>query len=483
MSLDTYTYNQFTISLRGDISTPKSSIKKLNSVYVYHNDNLPMIEVNNQQGELIGLLIGTVIDYEHETILTQPFSIDLCEDINQSIEDSIYKLSGNFIFILDHYNYKRVYLDTNGNLSLVYDPELAIAGSTASSILPPEQLETRFNRELYNHLEVDKEGWFPSGLTAHKGINRLLCNHYLNLVNFQPVRHWPLSNFQETHSVETCANQVSTIIEKTTRALLKNGTAICALTAGNETRYILSSLKEIKNKVDYFTIDFNKSSCDIYTARKISKALDIKWSAIPAIYSSDTDKKIWRQQVSDCISGNNLYIHKTLDQISDYSYFIGGLGGEIGRAFLWKADDCKSAELSPQIILNRLGLSHKNRELMSATESWFNEVSKFDALTILDLAYIELRMSAWAFCQAYANPKKQIEINPMVCREAYTLMLNQPAQGKKKSAFIKKGIDINCPELSDIPINKYGDHRDFLQLLRKVNPSSIKKKIRKIVLS
>lgn len=452
---------------------------KINALYINHYERNDFIDVVNQSGEPIGLIIGYPIDFKNKKIISHTLTLDCEGDLDSAIEQDIYSLSGSFIFILDH-DEQRIYLDTNGSLSIVYDEKTGLIGSTASALLSDEEYSSRFNTELYSHLDVDKEGWFPAGLTAHRGIKRLLCNHYLDIKKSTPHRHWPISNFEPTCSAQDCSQGITEIIQHTIETISKYGNLICALTAGNETRYITSALFNKPVKADYFTIDFDKSSCDINAARKISDRLNLNWKSIPAIYSSSEEKEIWIKQVAHCISGNNLYIHKTLDNISDYDFFVGGLGGEIGRAFIWKDSDTNATILSAESIIKRLGLSPDNQELKSATEEWLKGVSQFDSLTILELAYIELRMSAWAFSQAYANPKKQIEVNPMICREAYSLMLSLKPEDKISGRFIKTGIKLNCPELSDIPINKFGDYRDLVHLLKKINLNNLKKKARKV---
>ncbi len=452
---------------------------KINDLYVSHYERNDLIQVVNSKGIQVGLILGFPIDYKNKKIISNRLIINTEGDLDAAIEQEIYALSGSFIFILDHHE-QRIYLDTNGSLSIVFDETTGQVGSTAAVLLSEQDYTERFNTELYDHLEVSKDGWFPSGLTAHKGIKRLLCNHYLDVKTRTSKRHWPTASFTERCSAKHCAAVISEIISNTVEVLCKQGTVVCALTAGNETRLIISALHNQPLNVDYFTIDFEKSSCDMNAAKRISERLDLNWQSIPAIYSSEAEKEIWLKQVSHCIFGNNLYIHKTLDEISDYDFFVGGLGGEIGRAFIWKNGDTNETELTTESILNRFGLSPDNNELRASTDLWMEQCAHFDTLTILELAYIELRMSAWAFSQSYANPKKQIEVNPLICREAYSLMLSLDPDDKRSGAFIKAGIAENCPEISDIPINKFGDYRDYLFTLKKLSMNNIKKKIRKV---
>ena len=98
--------------------------------------------------------------------------------------------------------------------------------------------------------------------------------------------------------------------------------------------------------------------------------------------------------------------------------------------------------------------------VVEATDAWLESVRPFNSLTQLDLAYLELRMSAWAFAQSYAQDAIVDHLHPLICRETYQLMLELPPDAKRQKRLIFDGVDQLWPELLEIPINRYGDARD-----------------------
>jgi len=119
-------------------------------------------------------------------------------DIAGFVERNIFKHSGSWFFVLDCEAGRRLYLDADGTLSAVWDPATGVAAATAAMLLDDRAYADRFETSLYRHLDVVGDGWFPAGLTAHRGIKRLLVNHYLDLDTATAHRHWPVQDIVPT---------------------------------------------------------------------------------------------------------------------------------------------------------------------------------------------------------------------------------------------------------------------------------------------
>lgn len=118
--------------------------------------------------------------------------------------------------------------------------------------------------------------------------------------------------------------------------------------------------------------------------------------------------------------------------------------------------------------------------VLAATEQWFASIEEFNPLLQLDLAYLELRMSAWAFAQCYAQDAIVPHIHPMIGRESFELMLGLSPEAKRDNSFILEGVRELWPELLDIPINEYGDYRDFLRVISvSTDPVKLVRSLRK----
>jgi hypothetical protein len=196
------------------------------------------------------------------------------------------------------------------------------------------------------------------------------------------------------------------------------------------------------------------------------------------VKASKTQIDLWERRTSHCISGTNKTMHPSVAPL-DGGIFVGGLGGEIGRGFLWlgskRSDDMDALE-----IIDRLKLP-RHPELVAAVEEWLRPLEHYDALVKLDLAYMELRMSCWGFADSYALPR-QLEVHPLVSRRIYCAMLALPADVRRNNGMTSLCIEREWPELLTVPINRYGDVRDRIVPLHRaiVNPRRAMRKIRQL---
>ncbi len=445
----------------------------------------PTIAVVDAEGVPVGTLVGTPIDLDAGTLVASPhrLSFRVAEggaSVANRIEDAIYAFSGSFLFVLDLPDFQRVYLDADGSLSLVYDPERQIAGSTAAMLLDAEAYAARFDHELYDYLAIRRDGWFPAGLTVHRGVRRLMCNHYLDFATFEAVRHWPLGRVKPSADPVAAVGAIMDETRCAVAALIAHGPAVATLTAGNETRMILAACRGLETHLEYVTVDGPETRLDVHRAMEIASACGLRHRRLPIRHASDEAAEEWHARAGHCVGGPNMRSHPSVAPLArDFRHMIGGLGGEIGRGFFWRATDNEGTEVTAQSIVARFGMPFHPR-VLAVVEDWLARVGETDPFLILDLAYLELRMSCWAFAQAYSSDAVT-QIHPLISRANYTAMLSLPPAWRRENRMVLNGIEQRWPELLRWPINRYGDYRDTLRALGRVarNPRLVVKKLRK----
>lgn len=440
-------------------------------------------DVVDATGRGIGLLLGTAIDHRAGQLVEDGLQLDLPDDPAQrdaAIEVGLYKLGGSWLCVLASGELQRLYLDADGTMSAVYDPVQEAAASTAGLLLNDEAYVQRFNAGLYASLDIPGEGWFPSGLTAHRGIHRLLCNHYLDLTTFEARRHWPAEPFSHAGNPGESALKVAEIVRKSAEALLKRGKVAVALTGGNETRFLLAAYRQVIDQLTFVTVSAPSTQRDVELARRLAKRFNLRHIILP-LREADAEQQLsWHYATGHCVTGPNMVSHPTIEPLlGQFDWFLGGLGGEIGRAFFWREQDTPESIMGAQELAPRFGMP-LNGDVVDATERWMESVAGSDALTKLDLGYLELRMSAWSAAQTYAQSFIDHE-HPLINRDVYALMLNLPPEAKRGNVLIKSAIEQLWPELAEIPINRYGDYRDSLEvLLKAADHKLVAKKLRKL---
>ncbi len=453
---------QFVVSLEAGTHLRGWEEFQLGSLYLSLAPYTNSIAVLDSGGQRIGFLLGTPIDLEQRRVIVDdyviPAKLDKKEDVDAFVETHIYRLTGSFLFILSTAATNRIYLDANGTISLVYDPQARVAGATAAALLTGDQYKQRFRAKLYKGLDVENAGWFTGDLTAHIGISRLLCNHYLDLDTWTSKRHWPNSPIAlSPDPTSTCA-RIFERVRQTIEVVARAGKTSVALTAGSDSRLLLSCSRDLVRDVSFVTVEAPNADIDINCARRLAIKFSLPHQFLSYREATPAEADLWRLRTGHCVGGNNIKMHPSVRPLEG-RFFVGGLGGEVGRGFLWlnaKSDTV----VDTSGLVSRLKLPQVE-EVLQSVENWIAPISHYDAFMKLDLAYIELRMSSWGFCDSYVKPRQR-ELHPMISRANYADMLSLPPEVRRKGDIYFRQIERSWKEISEIPINKYGDYRDVL---------------------
>lgn len=451
----------------------------LGSATLFHDDLKPIpVEA---AGALVGWLFGTPISIAAGRLVEGIYLVaEPLRTIDGWIESEIYqKLTGSFFFVLDHEGMLRLYLDAAGSLSAVYEPERRQVGATAEILLGSDY-DARLIRRYSDDFEVGSDGWVSGDLTAHVGVKRLLANHYLDLERFEAVRHWPTGPLPKTLSLDEAARALTAAATPVVAAATAAPPAFFALTGGYDTRLVLSFAREQAKALEFMTIAAPGTERDIFLARQLSARFGLKHRVVPYARATAEQQEAWDRRVGHVVTGANRHMHPSIWALGRVLQ-IGGVGGEVGRGFLW-LDATAETPLEPNMIIDRLKLA-RNIDLQTAVAAWLKslppELNTFD---ILDLAFIELRNSSWAFGQAYSNPIT-VKLNPLNSRPAYEAMLRSPPEARRGNVLFRRVIELNWPELLAVPINRYGNYRDRLEkvMLGLRRPDKALRKARQIV--
>lgn len=443
--------------------------------------DVPVAEVRDGSGAIVGALIGTPIDIDSGTLpgtLTIDTTIDRA-NVDDWVERHIYRLAGSFLLVLDAAGCRRIYLDADGSKSLVYDPSAKVAGATAMALLDKAEYWRRLQTRLHRRLEVDQTGWFPAGLTAHAGISRLLCNHYLDLDTWEQHRHWPVAPIAETTNASAAFDDMLGRIRQMVSVLRIQGPVKVALTAGMDSRFVLSGLRTIAGNLDFVTVAAPRAGLDVASAQALSRKFALRHDVLPYRRASPAQAQGWQIRAGHCVTGANMTMHPSVEPLAGQC-FLGGLGGEVGRGFLWLGAT-QATMVDARSIVARLKLPPEP-EVVAAVARWLEPIAHLETLLKLDLAYLELRMGSWAFADAYANPVQK-ELHPMISRANFCAMLSVPPELRRNGAVFQDAIARAWPEILELPINRYGNWRDTAKRVTDAvsSPSRVARKLRQIV--
>lgn len=445
---------------------------------------LPVTELHDRIGRPIGFVLGDPVDLDGARYMRQAIRLDARspEDVDAAFDRLYERLGGAFLIVLDGFGLQHIYLDAGGQMSLVFDPQTRIAAATTGLLLDDRSYAERFDRKLYSHLGIiRRDGWFPAGLTAHAGIVRLLANHRLDLATMQISRHWPRDQVAASDAPHEAVAEACRAARAIIDVARNDGPVVLGLTAGSDTRMLLAICRDIARDLSFATLDQHESSLDVASAKQLAHRFGLEHRTLPLVRANGDEAWEWHALTGHCVGGVNMWTHPSAKPLAGTGALAGGLGGEIGRGFYWRKTDTEGTDIGPETLTSRLGLPPHPRVAQAVAE-WHRSVARFGPFQQLDLAYLELRISSWACTQAYVMPQVHY-INPLISRRAVTSMMSLPVHWRHSQLMVLSVIEQSWPELLELPINRYGDFRDTLSLVRRAirQPHLVLKKARQML--
>ena len=336
---------------------------------------------------------------------------------------------------------------------------------------------------MFSRLGVDGEGWFPAGLTAHRGLHRLLPNHYLDLTTLEVRRFWPVKAIGTDPDPEAIVSEIIEVVQAQIEALTHAPKKLgVALTGGHETRMLLACARPYLDKIDMVTVvGGDRHEIDSALSRRIATDLGLSHITLRRQAATDEQRDLFVRRGGHCNADSNSHYHPSIWPIAETHNLVGGVGGEVARAFYWRRDDQAGTHLSASALTARFGLAYE-KAVSDAIEAWLQGLPQMSAFEVMDLAYLEHRDGAWYASQFYCDPIL-VRFAPLLTSRIVELMVRLPPDWKRQSRLGHAVIARLWPELASYPYNSLGRWRDAVIQFQKVssNPSILAKKLRKLL--
>lgn len=147
--------------------------------------------------------------------------------------------------------------------------------------------------------------------------------------------------------------------------------------------------------------------------------------------------------------------HKTMTQLDLSHAMITGFGGELNRGRYWKSGDTPDGEITPQQLLGRLDLAQHPR-FITAAESWLEGLARYDKLTILDVAFLDVPMPGRVSAQLCGPSFVYQDFHPLTQSRIFERIMTLPIDYRRANQLYKDIIARTWPELNDFPVNSVG---------------------------
>ena len=423
---------------------------------LFAGDNLP-VDLVEQDGKLVGIWLGWPIDLAPQHPVETP---------GDAVENNVFSNGGSWLYVDFSQDEPRVFLDASGSLCLVFDRRCGIVASTTWVALGPQQYESRYMPAQLETYDVERRGWITGGETAHEDVERVMANFCLYPLSGRIERHWAIGDWDVGGDDASHIAAIGDECRHTLHAAMDWGPAAQTLTAGNESRMLLACLGDRAPEAHLFTVRDRSTAMDTEVSAILAQRFGLSWTPLDVVAATPDQRRRWRMSVSECLTGANLVQHPTMDALGSMT-FIGGLGGEIGRAALWRNERGNDLSPTPRGLAERMHFP-LSPQIERNMERWLATIPPgIDPIAVYELAYIELKMSCCWLAQSYVNPAMPM-IAPLISRSIFTHMLHLGHDMRRRQAMPAEVIRRMWPELLEVPINRYGDWRDIRDKAAKV---------------
>ena len=460
-------------------------VADVGGLWLASDEKLPITVLIGQQGERVGLVVGFAYSALHGDFL-EPGEIvwpQVIDDVAALETNVLPLLSGLYVFITLGEFPLRLYMDHGGSLPIVYSPADHRAASSTALLFDEADYRARFRKDLHEAL-IGREGaggWISGTLTAHRGVERVLPNHYLDLTSWTAHRFWPRrGDFDEWRPFEPSVVAAAKALADFSAAANRRFRVAATMTAGFDSRLLLASCRASLSDCQFFTLEAPNAEMDIHVSRAIAARFGLRHQVLPLRGASEEEMAIWDRMVGDCMIEAPRRTHTTLRDLADRDAVFTGMYGEVGRCRLYRQDlnEINETRIDPKFIVDRLTLP-ANRELIENIALWFDGLAGQPNSVVLDLAFHELKFGSWAMGQRPISNSIKLNFLPFAQRPVLDAFLGVAPAEKGTDALFSAIINELWPELLVVPINKYGDARDYLTLWKKLsNPSRVRRFLR-----
>jgi hypothetical protein len=353
--------------------------------------------------------------------------------------------------------------------AVVYAPERAAVASTHNPIPGLER-----DRELSAVIDpLRTDAYFALGLTAFRGLAKLLPNHVLDLETFRARRHWPVGPLAPRTGAAEAGRAMVARTRADLEALARRFRVFrVPLTAGRDSRAVLACLRPLVEEgcdVCLFITERRSLSVriDVDGARRLSRIADLPLEVTRVGEQAPVSAEAVRRnfaRIGEARAGQILAsAARDRTQPDPARLTLPGMAGSVGRAFYWPSGTPDSGLLEPErfgmkMCFLKSAPAPVRARLAEAAERVLGSLPaevRADPANVLDLADVEQRLGCWEAPNRYLFPGRgRANFSPMASAFALDTMLHLHEADRAAGTIQAEMIAAGWPELLAIPFNR-----------------------------
>ncbi|HEY9094046.1 MAG TPA: hypothetical protein VIN62_04345 [Candidatus Cryosericum sp.] len=304
----------------------------------------------------------------------------------------LYKNSRTFLVTGDACHFRQIYFAQMGDgLVLTSSPKLFLSYFRLD-------LQTSSQKMEFTSLPAyrDQENAWYGDQTVDDRLQKLLPNHYLEIPQGR-MKRMPAEAVRESVSDEDVIDNTAAILKGTYAALIQRYQLMQPITAGWDSRVLLSASRQFKDKIRFYVFSSSSTkSADIWVPRRLSERLGLDFTVIePAPLHERFLSDYRAEHVTPRILPKTAQIQYHYDQHYDRNVInVNGNAAEIARCFYGYT----ARRVTVDMLLTFSGYGGRSRFVRDQLEKWYPQARQYAAesgIPLLDLFYWEQRMGNW----------------------------------------------------------------------------------------
>lgn len=453
--------------------------ERIADYFLYVHPDCGLIKVSgNNDVFLVGYLLDPHYPQKNSASILKDFAQE--KDIN-NFHEILHKLIGRFVLIIKMEQEILFYNDACGLKTFYYTKKSGKLFAASQPLLIDKVLKltkTASYDEYFNSDYVAKhiEHWLPSGITLYKNVFHLTPNHYLLLSEYEQKRYWPNKKIQKIEYKEALFQFVD-LFKRIMITANNHMNLALSLTAGWDSRLILSSSKDFHQDVLYYTLKYRNMDAkhmDVKIPMSLSKSLNLNYCVLNCKKGITNEFSTVYKQNTDMSHVNDwgLIAYGLFSTYPQKKVAVKGNCSEIGRGRkVYYPNERNEKILSENIFLQPEKGWEKMHFIRQRVKEWFDETKSEEVnngYNLADLFYWEHRMGSWQAQSQLEWDIAQEVFSPFNSRELLDLMLaiDKSYRNASRPLLYKDAIKILWPEVLSEPINPSTPVRKFKNILK-----------------
>jgi|WetSurMetagenome_2_1015567.scaffolds.fasta_scaffold06840_1 hypothetical protein len=439
-----------------------------NKFHLYVHTDLPVNQYCQNNVQLI--LLGDIFDYRYTRLDNAAILKNIADSDFKVVLEKLAGYAGRFVLFFVGQNSVTVVHDASATRKVFYcnhkdgywlssQPHL-LARLAGIPVSGDASKISFYGSEAFRILNNSNIG----DTTIYDAVFQLLPNHYLELGKAAPIRYWPNKKISRI-SANEAADKCSLMLKGYVESMANRYELMVPVTAGKDSRTILSATRSISDKVYYYINqekNLNEHSNDIKIPKRILASLNLEFH-INDIYKLPIDydfKEIYTQDMPyplyNFLPHVNTYYHNFNNKVNLPGLFVGAAYEMYGTY---------TKGITPEMlaIINNVNEFPHAREYY---KRWFNgikDICQQDNVNLFILFYWEERLANWGTQIQMFKDIAQEDFMPFNSRELIECICSVHPRYLDRSGYLlhRKIMRRLWPETLKEPFNPGFKHALF----------------------